>query len=66
MTTEECMPASSSIVYAPQWILNTISVQPGEKVCVHSIKDLHYRGRALKIQAVIVTPNAIKDILFTG
>ena len=65
---EECQPASANIVYAPQWILNTISVQLGDKVCVHSIKDrnLYQRGRAQRIQAVLVTPDAIKDILFTG
>ena len=68
MTSEECPPASANIVYAPQWILNTISVQLGDKVCIHSIKDrnLHQRGRAMRVQAVLVTPNAIKDILFTG
>lgn len=39
-------------------------MQTGDKVCIHSIKDLHFRGRALKVQAVLVTPDAIKDILF--
>lgn len=47
-------------------MLNTISVSPGDKVCVHAIKDLHQRGRALRIQAVLVTSGAIKDILWTG
>jgi hypothetical protein len=66
MSSEECPPASSSVVYAPQWILNTISIQPGDKVCVHTIKDLHHRGRAFRVQAVLATPGAIKDILYTG
>ena len=66
MTTNECVPSTASVVYAPQWILNTIQVQPGDKVCVHSIKDLYKRVKSLRVQAVLVTPSAIKDILFTG
>jgi hypothetical protein len=50
MTPEECLPASANIVYAPQWILNTIQVQQGlDKVCIHSIKDIHKRNNALKV-----------------
>ena len=49
MTSEECQPATSNIVYAPLWVLNTIQVEQGDKVCVHSIKDMHNRGKALSI-----------------
>ena len=57
---------TANIVYAPLWVLNTIQVEQGDKVCVHSIKDMHHRGKALTVQAVLSTPNAVKDILYTG
>lgn len=43
-------------------------MQLGDKVCVHSInpRSLYQRGQAQRIQAVLVTPDAVKDILFTG
>jgi len=66
MTTDECAPSSSNIVFAPLWLLNTISVEQGDKVCVHSIKDHNFKGKALNVEAVLVTPNAVKDILYTG
>jgi porphobilinogen deaminase len=45
--------------------LNTIQVQQGlDKVCIHSIKDIHKRNNVLKVQAVLMTSNAIKDVLF--
>lgn len=59
MTSAECPPATAKVVYAPQWLLNTISAEQGDKVCVHAIKDMSKRGRATKIVAVLQTPNSI-------
>jgi hypothetical protein len=53
MTSEECPPASAKVVYAPQWLLNTINAEQGDRVCVHSLKDTIKRGKALKVVAVL-------------
>ena len=55
MNVEDCEPASSKVIYSPQWILNTLQIEQGDKVCVHAIKGetLVKRGRALKIQALL-------------
>ena len=59
MNSQECEPATAKVVYAPQWLLNSINAEQGDKICIHSIKDATKRGKALKIIAVLQTPNSI-------